>query len=246
MARRLVEMEVKQRAQAATKWPKCSNCGQRLRSKGFRERQLTTWLGVIRWQRRVGRCPNHCIGQQRIPLDEALGIKPYQQTAVEVERLGCLLSIFVPFELAAQLMSQMTGLSVSASSLWSWVQQRGKKAAEQLEIQLKSLSAKEAIEPEVLEPMVAKMILVMAVDGVMVPMRSQVGTAQGKTRWLEVKVGVLARLGHHLTRTGKTVTRLNHRRLVAVLGNTKALAPRKATRGAASRIDQCTISGLDQ
>src|SRR2546428_559714 len=52
------------------------------------------------------------------------------------------------------------------------------------------------------------------------------GQPTGKTRWHEVKVGVLARLGQHRTRTGKVITRLRQRRLVAVLGDIDALQPR--------------------
>jgi hypothetical protein len=40
-------------------------------------------------------------------------------------------------------------------------------------------------------------------------------------------VGVLARLGQHRTRLGQVVTRLQHRRLVAVLGDIAALSPRR-------------------
>ena len=159
-------------------------------------------------------------------MDEALGISAYQQTTEEVERLGCLLSVFVPFELAAHLMSQLSGLSVSASSLWNWVQVRGKQAVEKVENQLRVLEAGEAIESEVLEATIAEMTLVMAADGVMVPLRPRVGTPRGQTVWQEVKVTVLARLGHHLTRTGKTVSRLYQRRLVAVLGSIEVLDPR--------------------
>src|SRR4029453_12388415 len=52
------------------------------------------------------------------------------------------------------------------------------------------------------------------------------GQPTGKTRWHEVQVGVLARLGQHRTRTGKVLTRLRQRRLVAVLGDIEALKPR--------------------
>ena len=48
----------------------------------------------------------------------------------------------------------------------------------------------------------------------------------GKIRWREVKVGVLARISQHRTRTGQVVTRLTQRRLVAVLGDIDALKPR--------------------
>ena len=60
----------------------------------------------------------------------------------------------------------------------------------------------------------------------MVPFRPEGGTPRGKIRWREVKVGVLARIGQHRTRTGQVVTRLTQRRLVAVLGDIDALKPR--------------------
>jgi hypothetical protein len=60
----------------------------------------------------------------------------------------------------------------------------------------------------------------------MVPFRPAAGAPRGKIRWREVKVGVLARIGQHRTRTGQVVTRLTQRRLVAVLGDIDALKPR--------------------
>src|SRR6266704_3719999 len=66
----------------------------------------------------------------------------------------------------------------------------------------------------------------MGADGVMVPFRPEGGDPRGKTAWHEVKVGVLARLGRHRTRTGKVVARLHQRRLVAVFGDIEALQRR--------------------
>jgi hypothetical protein len=60
----------------------------------------------------------------------------------------------------------------------------------------------------------------------MVPFRPHPRTAKGKTRWREIKVAILARLGARLTRQGRCVTRLCQRRLVAVLGTIDDLAPR--------------------
>jgi hypothetical protein len=68
--------------------------------------------------------------------------------------------------------------------------------------------------------------LLMGADGVMVPFRPEGGHPRGKTAWHEVKVGVLARLAHHRTRTGEVVARLHQRRLVAVLGDIEALQQR--------------------
>jgi len=72
--------------------------------------------------------------------------------------------------------------------------------------------------PEALAADLAAAPLVLGADGVMVPCRPTGGQPTGKTRWQAITVGVLARLGQHRTRTGKVVTRLHHRRLVAVLG----------------------------
>lgn len=67
----------------------------------------------------MGRCPNGCKGPLSVPLDVALGIVPHQNSNDELVRLGCLLSLFVPYELAAWLLGQFSGLQVSASSLWN-------------------------------------------------------------------------------------------------------------------------------
>ena len=79
------------------------------------------------------------------------------------------------------------------------------------------------------EPLAAELVaapLLMGADGVMVPFRPEGGQPQGKTAWHEVKVGALARLGCHRTRTDKVVTRLQQRRLVAVFGDIEALEER--------------------
>src|SRR3990172_9441480 len=72
----LVQEVLAQRAQQPTAWPTCPRCGTRLRSKGFLPRQLTTLLGIVRWERRVGRCPQGCKIGQVAPLDEQLGLTP--------------------------------------------------------------------------------------------------------------------------------------------------------------------------
>ena len=81
-------------------------------------------------------------------------------------------------------------------------------------------------ELEALAADLAAAPLILGADGVMVPFRPAGGQPTGKTRWHEIKVGVLARLGQHRTRTGKIVARLHQRRLVAVLGDIEALKPR--------------------
>lgn len=160
-----------------------------------------------------------------MPLDVALGIVPHQNSSDELVRLGTLLSLFVPYGLAAWLLGQFSGLSVSASSLWNWVENTGTTALIELSEQIRQQHSGEPIACEALTEELAALPLAVAADGVMVPMRSQPKTPKGKVVWREVKVAIWARLGQRLTQTGEAVTQLRHRRLVAVLGDLAAFIP---------------------
>jgi hypothetical protein len=222
----LVEAVLAERARRPLSWPPCPACGASLRSKGFAARQVTSLFGPIQWRRRVGRCPRGCVIPQVAPLDEALGVQPHQRTSGELQSLGCALAVFMPFATAARLLGWYSGSTVSPRAVWCWVQAAGQRAMEQLHEQLQAL-AQGHLPPE--EPLAAELAtapLLMGADGVMVPFRPEGGSPRGKTAWHEVKVGVLARLGQHRTRTGQVVPRLAHRRLVAVLGGLAALKAR--------------------
>lgn len=226
LAVQLVEAVLAERARRPTAWPPCPVCGASLRSKGFVKRHVTSLVGPLQWQRRVGRCPQGCAIPQVAPLDEALGVQPYQQTSGELQALGCALAVFVPFATAARLLGWYSGGAISARAVWCWVQAAGHRAMEQLHAQLQAL-AQGHLPPE--EPLAADLAaapLLIGADGVMVPFRPAGGHPQGKTAWHEIKVGVLARLGRHTTRTGTVVARLHQRRLVAVFGDIEALQQR--------------------
>ena len=124
----------------------------------------------------------------------------------------------MPFATAARLLSWYSGDAVRPRALWGWVQAAGARAMDTLQEQWQTLAQGDLPEPEPLAADLAAAPLVLGADGVMVPFRPTGGQPTGKTRWQEIKVGVLARLGQHRTRPGKVVTRLHHRRLVAVLG----------------------------
>jgi hypothetical protein len=226
LAVRLMEESLTVRAQQPETWPICGRCGRGLQSKGFHPRALCTRFGVVCWRRRVGRCPKGCKGSQVAPLDQALGVLPHQRTGAEVQWRGCLLAVFVPYETARRLLRQLTGIERAAGTLWGWVQQVGQRARVQLEGELRALVAGElpAVEPR--EAELEALPLVLGADGVMVSLRPHPRTAKGKTRWREIKVAILARLGMRLSRQGTRVTRLCQRRLVAVLGTIDDLAPR--------------------
>jgi hypothetical protein len=76
---------------------------------------------------------------------------------------------------------------------------------------------------EALAAELAALPLALGAEGVMGPLRPTGGAPTGQIRWRAIKGGVLARLGQPRTRLGHGVTRLPHRRRVAVLGDREAL-----------------------
>ena len=222
----LVEAVLAERARQPTAWPPCPACGASLRSKGFAPRQMMSLFGPIQWRRRVGRCPRGCDIPQVAPLDATLGVQPHQRTSGELQSLGCALAVFVPFATAARLLGWYGGGVVSPRAVWCWVQAAGHQAMEQLQADLDAVAREDVPLPEPLTAALAAAPLLIGADGVMVPFRPEGGHPKGKTAWHEVKVGVLARLGRHRTRSGKVVARLQQRRLVAVFGDIDALQRR--------------------
>lgn len=238
LANRIVRQQLAARAQAVTQWGECPACGTRLVSKGFAVRQMLTLVGVVKWTRRVGRCPKQCFGSQSIPFDTELGIQRYQQTSTELVRLACLLVVFVPFELASQLMQQLTGIEVGSATIWQWVQSLGNQAIAQLDEQLDAFASQGRVQSEALKAEIAAMTLLIAADGVSVPFRPDGGNPTGKRVFQEVKVAVFARLGSRLNRVGQSVSCLYHRRVVAVLGRLESLQSRLCLEAARQGIDQ--------
>lgn len=222
----IVEDVLAERACRPTRWPACPACGRSVRSKGFAPRQIMSLFGPLHWQRRIGRCSQGCTTEQVVPFDTELGVQPHQRTSEELQALGCALAVFVPFATAARLLGWYSGDVVSPRALWAWVQAAGARAMATLETQLQALAQDHLPAPEPLETALQAAPLVLGADGVMVPFRPTGGQPTGKTSWHEVKVGVLARLRQQHTRTGKVVTRLSQRRVVAVLGDVDALKPR--------------------
>jgi len=176
LAVRVVEEELKKRAQRPTEWPTCEVCGKQLESKGFVERTLRGLIGIVHWERRVGRCPARCKIGQVAPLDEELGLRPNQRVSADLMRAVCALALFVPFEEAAILLTLLTGVVLSPVSIWNWVQEVGGKAKARLERQLRELEAGEEPEAEEIGAAEAQWPLLIGADGVMVPFRPNGGS----------------------------------------------------------------------
>jgi hypothetical protein len=200
----LVEETLNRRAQVPTEWGHCKKCGRKLQSKGFAPREIKSIIGLIRWQRRLGRCPNRCAIGQVAPLDEALGLKSNQKSDDGLRRIACLTAIFVPFETAAMLLKELSQVIITPQSIWEWVQAAGEEMMNHLAAELTALQMGNEPEMEAMSAAIAAETLLMGADGVMVPFRPQAGTAAGKTAWREIKVAIFARLGKHITRTGQT------------------------------------------
>ena len=111
----------------------------------------------------MGRCPQGCHGSLSVPLDEALGIAPHQRSSDELVRLGCLLSVVMPYELASWMLGQWSGVQVSASTLWNWVEQTGRAARAEVLTQLQASA--DAIVPESLAKDIATLPLAIAAEG---------------------------------------------------------------------------------
>ena len=226
LARAFVEYELNQRAQQPEQWGACPKCGAKLESKGFANRQMLTLVGWVEWRRRIGRCPNRCRGPQAVPFDAELEIAPYQQTSMELMRLGCLLAVFLPFGLAVHLLQQLSGVCVSDATLWQWVQHFGGQQMAQVQAQVKAWQEGKQPGVEAMDEAVAVLPLLIGADGVTVAFRPQPKSNKGKIVYQEIKVGLLARLGSRLKRSGESVTQLVQRRLVAIRGSIEELQPR--------------------
>ena len=226
LAVRLVEDILAKRSQEKTEWDLCPKCGKQLQSKGFKPRQIKSIIGEIKWERRLGRCANKCAIGQVAPLDKELGLSSNQKSEAGLQQVACLLALFVPYETAAMLLKQLTGIEISGQAIWEWVQSVGQGMMKSLEAELEALAAGELPETEAISAEIAGQTLLMGADGVMVPFRPQAKTAQGKTKWREVKVAIFARLGQVRTRAGKLMPRLHRHRAVAVLGDIDDLSER--------------------
>jgi hypothetical protein len=220
----LLEAEVAERANVASDLGNCPECGRRLQSKGWIERQMTTLIGQIHWKRRVGRCPSHCKIGLIAPLDQQLGIEANQETSLELKKIACGLAVFVPFEIASVWLGQWLPVGVSAAGIWGWVQQMGQREMDYWQQQLECFARGDW--PEGKQPPQLDAPLLIGGDGVMVAFRPNQGSPKGGIRWREIKVGIVAWWTTHLTRTNQSVTRLEGRRLTAVLGDIDALIPR--------------------
>ena len=217
------------RDQAPVDWGRCPHCGTKLESRGLVPRQMLTFLGMVKWVRKLGRCPKGCKIGHVAPLDEALGLGSRQRSCLSIQSPACLLAVFVPYALAARILEILTGVRVSEDASWEWVQDAGGRAKEIEQEQAAKLQAG-CCTQEGRDPEIDKLPVVTGADGVNAPFRVPPGEERPggkKTIWKEIKVAVLARLGQReRKKDGKQVPVLEQRRVVAVRGEVEEFEPR--------------------
>ena len=98
-------------------------CGHKLHSKGLAKRQITILVGV--------RVDVPIV----VPLDAQLQLAKHQRSGLPLQRLACLLAVFVPFETVTQLLEELGGISGSPRSVWYWVQNAEQRSIEVLKSQ---------------------------------------------------------------------------------------------------------------
>jgi hypothetical protein len=133
-----------------------------------------------------------------------------------------LLAVFVPYETAQALLDQLISVKVCKDTIWNWVADAGQSAIDSLNAELDSLTQAKSFALESIDRAIAQLPLLIGADGVMVPFRREKRSPKGATRWCEVKVAVVARLGVRRKKGGsapkQAQTELVQRRLVACLG----------------------------
>jgi hypothetical protein len=183
---------------------------------------------MVEWSRKLGRCPKRCEVDPVAPLDEALGLAPRQRTCLSIKSRACLLAVFVPYALAAQILKILTGVNVSEDAIRDWVQDAGGRAQKIEQAQAENVAAG-LCEEEGRDPEIEPLPMILGADGVNAPFRMPKGEERpdGKrTIWKEIKVAVLARMGKREKKDGAQVTVLKQRRVVAVRGEVQGFEPR--------------------
>ena len=210
---------ISERAKQSLERSTCPNCGTHLERKEWLPRKMTTLLGQIIWKRLIWRCPKRCKIGQIAPYDQTLGISSSQHVSNEVKKICCLLAVFVPFGIASIIVEVLTGTKVSAKGIWKWVQEAGSKGISKLNEELEELNNGNNPKSNEIESQIAELPMVIGGDGVTVPFRPEEGSAKGKTKWLVVNVGIIARIGKKVTKAGKNVSIIMRRRVIAILDN---------------------------
>jgi len=177
-------------------------CGGKQRFERFSQRTLRTLMGEVTYKRAYYRCRS--CGASCFPLDEQIH-QSQREISPGVERAVALLSAHLSFVESSRVLSELTGVSLSARQIETVAESIGSEA-EQLQKQDEQLSAGQGLvessgpnQPEV-------KTYVVEMDGV------QVGLQDGSFQ--EVKCGIVYELSQRVEISEGRWELLNRKRCV--------------------------------
>ena len=154
----------------------CPRCQHRAEEHDWREREVLTTCGLLRWERPWATCTacGHSFGAG----DATLGLVPYQRQSAGVQALATTLGSTTVFREACGVLEHTTGLALSRETVRRDTEAAGTAVADAQDAAATAYAA--GTEPPAADP--APGVLVAETDGVMVRY------ADG---WHEVKLGVV-------------------------------------------------------
>jgi RNase P subunit RPR2 len=94
-------------AEALEKLKRCERCGEVLVHNGHEDKKIRTLLGSMRIAR-VRLCCQSC-GEERYPLDEAIGLEAGDGTSLGVRERALWAAIELSYEKTASFLKKFTG-----------------------------------------------------------------------------------------------------------------------------------------
>lgn len=152
---------------------RCPGCGRRLTARPLVARTVETLVGAVQVERPYFYCTSGCGGFS--PMDDALGLRS-GRLQLDVQQAMADLSTELPYETAATVFGQLTGLGVSSERLHVLTHQ----AAEGLTV-LHVAPSRDQIDQlvaQVAKGRFRRPVLVLGVDGAYVPSRPE--SARGR------------------------------------------------------------------
>ena len=156
---------------------------KRYRSKGRRQTSIKTKLGVIEYSRNVyvdNAAPES--GKCVYLLDEELGIEKVGLVSEDVCQAAATAVCESTYRGAAKMISETTGLSISAQGTWNIVQELGKKRKAQIERQAKQAKAHQGAG------VIESKLLYEEDDGIYLKLQGDSRKKYGSSK--EMKVGI--------------------------------------------------------
>ena len=156
---------------------------KRYRCKGKRKTCVKTWLGAIEYERNVyvdGSDPEHkqCV----YLLDEEKEVQRIGCVATDVCKMAAQSIVGTTYRGAAQEITELTGLSISAQGVWNIVQQIGENQRQQVERYAKQAQQHQGVG------VIESKILYEENDGIWLKLQGKSREEHGTTK--EMKMGI--------------------------------------------------------